>query len=59
MNFLSKSWLLHKRLLKRIQIQILGAYYITINHEQGQMLKYAGLYLQNSLFTHGQLYVAL
>ena len=46
-------------LLKRIQFPILGAYYITINRAQAQTLKYAGLYLQNSVFTHGQLYVAL
>jgi ATP-dependent DNA helicase PIF1 len=46
-------------LLKRIQFPILGAYYITINRAQGQTLKYAGLFLQNSVFTHGQLYVAL
>ena len=45
-------------LLKRIQFPILGAYYITINCAQGQTLKYAGLFLQNSVFTHGQLYVA-
>ena len=46
-------------LLKRIQFPILGAYYIKINRAQGQTLKYAGLFLQNSVFTHGQLYVAL
>ena len=45
-------------LLKRIRFPILGAYYITINCAQGQTLKYADLYLQNSVFTHGQLYVA-
>ena len=46
-------------LLKRIQFSILGAYYIIINRAHGQTLKYACLFLQNSVFTHGQLYVAL
>ena len=45
-------------LFKRIQCPILGAYYITINRAQGQSLKYAGLYLTKSVFTHGQLFVA-
>ena len=46
-------------LLKQIRFLILEDYYITINLAKGQTLKYAGLYLQNSVFTHGQLYVAL
>ncbi|XP_052620975.1 uncharacterized protein LOC122194741 [Lactuca sativa] len=34
-------------------------YAMTINKSQGQSLKKVGLYLTNSVFTHGQLYVAL
>ena len=45
-------------LFKRIQFPILGAYHITINRAQGQSLKFAGLYLTKSVFTHGQLFVA-
>ena len=42
---------------KRLQFPVLLAYYLTINRAQGQTLLRAGLYLPQSVFTHGQLYV--
>ena len=42
---------------KRTQYPVLGAYYLTINRAQGQTLERAGLYLEESVFTHGHLYV--
>jgi hypothetical protein len=35
------------------------AFAMTINKSQGQTMKSVGVYLPNSVFTHGQLYVAL
>ena len=35
------------------------AYAMTINKSQGQSLEVVGISLQNDVFTHGQLYVAL
>ena len=32
---------------------------MTINKSQGQSLSYVGLYLLKSIFTHGQLYIAV
>ncbi|KAM3342618.1 hypothetical protein P3S68_027584 [Capsicum galapagoense] len=32
---------------------------MTINKSQGQSLSHVGLFLKKSVFTHGQLYVAL
>ena len=41
---------------KRLQFPVLGAYYLSFNRAQGQSLTKAGLYLPNSVFTHGHLY---
>lgn len=42
---------------KRIQFPVLGAYYLTFNRAQGQSLERSGLYLPQSVFSHGHLYV--
>lgn len=43
---------------KRLQFPLRLAFAITINKAQGQSLTIAGLILENSCFSHGQLYVA-
>nr|KAJ0202943.1 hypothetical protein LSAT_V11C500259670 [Lactuca sativa] len=43
----------------RKQFPLKVCYAMTIKKSQGQSLKKVGLYLTNSVFTHGQLYVAL
>ena len=45
--------------LRRRQFPVRLAFAITINKAQGQSAKYVGLDLQTSVFSHGQLYVAL
>lgn len=45
--------------MARTQFPIKLAYAITINKAQGQSLERVGLYLDNQVFSHGQLYVAL
>jgi hypothetical protein len=45
--------------LIRRQFPIRIAFAMTINKAQGQTLDSVGIYLTNSVFTHGQLYVAL
>ena len=45
--------------LTRLQFPIRPCFAMTINKSQGQTLDFVGLYLPQSLFSHGQLYVAL
>jgi ATP-dependent DNA helicase PIF1 len=44
---------------KRLQFPIRPAFAMTINKSQGQTLDFVGLWLKNSVFSHGQLYVAM
>ncbi len=43
----------------RKQFPIKIAYALSINRSQGQTLNRVGIYLPDSVFTHGQLYVAM
>ena len=43
---------------KRRQFPIRPAFAMTINKAQGQTMKFAGIYLPQPVFSHGQLYVA-
>jgi ATP-dependent DNA helicase PIF1 len=45
--------------IKRVQFPIRSAFAMTINKSQGATLKKVGLFLNNPVFSHGQLYVAL
>lgn len=45
--------------LERRQFPVRLAFAMSINKAQGQSVKQVGLNLQSSVFTHGQLYVAL
>ncbi|KAJ0614373.1 putative DNA helicase [Helianthus annuus] len=45
--------------LKRKQFPIRLSFSMTINKAQGQTILYVGVYLPDSVFSHGQLYVAL
>ncbi|KAM3270138.1 hypothetical protein P3S67_030044 [Capsicum chacoense] len=44
---------------QRRQFPIVVSFFMTINTSQGQSLSHVGLFLKKSVFTHGQLYVAL
>ena len=45
--------------MKRIQFLLRSAFATTINKSQGSTLDFVGIYLNEPVFTHGQLYVAL
>jgi ATP-dependent DNA helicase PIF1 len=44
---------------QRRQFPVCVCFGMTINKSEGQSLRYVGLYLPRTVFTHGQLYVAL
>ena len=46
-------------IMRRRQFPLIVAFAITINKAQGQTYDTIGLYLPNTVFSHGQLYVAL
>ena len=45
--------------IRRLQFPIRSAFAMTINKAQGVTLKKVGIYLNDPVFSHGQLYVAL
>lgn len=45
--------------MSRLQFPVIPAYAMTINKSQGQTFDRVGIYLNNAVFAHGQLYVAL
>ena len=45
--------------MKRVQFPIKLAFAMTINKSQGQSLERCGIVLPKSVFSHGQLYVAM
>ena len=45
--------------MRRQQFPIIPAFAMTINKSQGQSIENLGIYLNDVVFSHGQLYVAL
>ncbi len=45
--------------LKRIQFPLRSSFAMTVNKSQGCTLDFVGIYLNEPLFSHGQLYVAM
>ncbi|GBM42607.1 hypothetical protein AVEN_148937-1 [Araneus ventricosus] len=45
--------------LNRRQFPLIPAYMMTINKSQGQTFDHVGIYFDEPVFSHGQLYVAL
>ena len=45
--------------IQRVQFPIRSAFAMTINKSQGSTLKKVGIFLNEPVFSHGQLYVAL
>ncbi len=45
--------------LKRVQFPVRSAFAMTINKSQGATLEFVGIYLNEPVFSHGQLYVAM
>jgi ATP-dependent exoDNAse (exonuclease V) alpha subunit len=45
--------------IKRVQFPVRSAFAMTINKSQGATLKKVGVFLNDPVFSHGQLYVAL
>ncbi|KAF8096723.1 hypothetical protein N665_0303s0046, partial [Sinapis alba] len=56
---LSPTDTMHPFTFRRRQYPVRLCYAMTINKSQGQSLNQVGLYLPRTVFTHGQLYVAL
>ncbi len=44
---------------RRMQFSLKPSFTMTLNKSQGQKLNFIGIHLQEEVFTHGQLYVAL
>jgi ATP-dependent DNA helicase PIF1 len=45
--------------LQRIQFPLRSAFSMTVNKSQGCTFNFVGIYLNEALFSHGQLYVAM
>jgi len=55
----STSTTTHSFMFMRIQFPLRLAFALSINKAQGQSVRYVGINLRSSVFSHGQLYVAL